>query len=150
MAKELNGQEVISEISTRLRARFNTTQFKEIYKDKPVQGMELPCIFIESVNTVFTPQLHRYSMWDYSIDIRCHPEKMRTNVETWARGLAVMIIETVSKLEISGQQVRATRFDWRVVDDVLHVYCNYSFRVIQTETPLPDMQTLLYGERIKK
>ena len=36
MAKELTGQEVISELVTRLRARFTTNQFKEVYKDKPV------------------------------------------------------------------------------------------------------------------
>lgn len=47
MAKELTGQEVISELVTRLRTRFTTNQFKEVYKDKPVQGMVLPCIFVE-------------------------------------------------------------------------------------------------------
>ena len=47
MAKELTGQEVISELVTRLRTRFTINQFKEVYKDKPVQGMVLPCIFVE-------------------------------------------------------------------------------------------------------
>ena len=59
MANELTGQEVISELVTRLRARFTTNQFKEVYKDKPIQGMVLPCIFVESVNTVSTTQIGR-------------------------------------------------------------------------------------------
>ena len=64
MAKELTGQEVISEIVTRLRTRFTTDQFKEVYKDKTVQGMVLPCIFVESVNTVSIAQIGRYALWE--------------------------------------------------------------------------------------
>lgn len=150
MANELTGQEVISELVSRLRARFSTTQFKEIYKDKPVQGMELPCIFVESVNTVSTAQIGKYAMWDHSVDIRCHPTKMKNNIQTWARGVAVMVMEAVSRIQVSGQQVKATRFEWRVVDDVLHVSASYSYRVLQTGDSLPDMQTLTYGQKIKE
>ena len=150
MAKELTGQEVVSEIATRLRARFTTRQFKEVYKDKPIQGMVLPCIFIESVNTVSTAQIGRYAMWDHSVDIRCHPLKMRNDIQTWARGIAVVILETVSRIQVSGQQVKATRMEWRVVDDVLHVMARYSYRVLQTGDVLPDMQTLTYGQKIKE
>lgn len=150
MAKELTGQEVVSEIATRLRARFTTSQFKEVYKDKPIQGMVLPCIFIESVNTVSTAQIGRYAMWDHSVDIRCHPPKMRNDTQTWARGIAVVVLETVSRIQVSGQQVKATRMEWRVVDDVLHVMARYSYRVLQTGDVLPDMQTLTYGQKIKE
>ncbi len=149
MANELTGQEVISQITSRLRARFTITQFKEIYKDKPVQDMELPCIFVESVNTTSTPNIGPYSTWDFTIDVRCHPTKMRTNVYTWGRGVALMVMESISKLTVSGQQVKATRFEWRVTDNVLHVYSHYSFRVRQTQEPVPDMMTLITDERIK-
>lgn len=149
MAQELTGQEVVSQITSRLRARFNTKQFVEIYKDKPVQNMVTPCIFVESVNTVHTPQLKRYATWDYTFDIRCHPAVRQTNIQTWGRGVAVMVIEAVIRLEVSGQQVKATRANWRIVDDVLHVMVDYSFRVVETSEPVPDMQTLIYGERIK-
>ena len=150
MAKELTGQEVVSELVTRLRTRFTTNQFREVYKDKPVQGMVLPCIFVESVNTVFTAQLGRYSMWDHSVDIRCHPPKLKNARQTWARGVAVMIIEAVSRIQVSGQQVKATRMEWRVVDDVLHVTARYSDRVLQTGDVIPDMQTLSYGQKIQE
>ena len=112
MAKELTGQEVISEIVTRLRTRFTTNQFKEVYKDKPVQGMVLPCIFVESVNTVSIAQIGRYALWEYSVDVRCHPPKMKNDIQTWARGVAVMVLESISRIRISGQQVKATRIEW--------------------------------------
>lgn len=150
MAKELTGQEVISELVTRLRTRFTTNQFKEVYKDKPVQGMVLPCIFVESVNTVSTAQIGRYAMWDHSVDVRCHPPKMKNDTQTWARGVAVMVLEAISRIQVSGQQVKATRMEWRVVDDVLHVTARYSYRVLQTGDVIPDMQTLTYGQKIKE
>ena len=150
MANELTGQEVISELVTRLRARFTTNQFKEVYKDKPIQGMVLPCIFVESVNTVSTTQIGRYAMWDHSVDVRCHPPKMKNDIQTWARGVAVMVLETISRIQISGQQVKATRIEWRVVDNVLHVTARYAYRVLQTGDDLPDMRTLTTGQKIKK
>ena len=150
MAKELTGQEVISEIVTRLRTRFTTDQFKEVYKDKPVQGMVLPCIFVESVNTVSIAQIGRYALWEYSVDVRCHPPKMKNDIQTWARGVAVMVLETISRIQISGQQVKATRIEWRVVDDVLHVTARYSYRVLQTGDDIPDMRTLTTGQKIKE
>lgn len=150
MAKELTGQEVISEIVTRLRTRFTTNQFKEVYKDKPVQGMVLPCIFVESVNTVSIAQIGRYALWEYSVDVRCHPPKMKNDIQTWARGVAVMVLEAISRIQISGQQVKATRIEWRVVDDVLHVTARYAYRVLQTGDVIPDMQTLAYGQKIKE
>lgn len=150
MAKELTGQEVISEIVTRLRTRFTTNQFKEVYKDKPVQGMVLPCIFVESVNTVSIAQIGRYALWEYSVDVRCHPPKMKNDIQTWARGVAVMVLEAISRIQISGQQVKATRTEWRVVDDVLHVTARYAYRVLQTGDVLPGMQTLTYGQKIKE
>ena len=150
MAKELTGQEVISEIVTRLRTRFTTNQFKEVYKDKPVQGMVLPCIFVESVNTVSIAQIGRYALWEYSVDVRCHPPKMKNDIQTWARGVVVMVLEAISRIQISGQQVKATRIEWRVVDDVLHVTARYAYRVLQTGDVLPGMQTLTYGQKIKE
>lgn len=150
MAKELTGQEVISELVTRLRTRFTTNQFKEVYKDKPVQGMVLPCIFVESVNTVSTAQIGSYAQWDHSVDVRCHPSKMKNDIQTWARGVAVMVLEAISRIQVSGQQVKATRVEWRVVDDVLHVTARYSYRVLQTGDVVPDMQTLTYGQKIKE
>lgn len=145
----LTGQEIVSELSTRLRARFSVKEIAEIYKDKPVQSMKTPCIFIHSIETTHTPQMRKYAQWDFILDIRCHPSRMSTNIHTWARGLAVMILDVVEHLQVSGQRVKAKGATWRVEDDVLHVIVNYGFRVIGVSEDVPDMQTLAYGERIK-
>lgn len=145
----LTGQEIVSEIAVRLRGRFSDKEFAEIYKDKPVQSMKTPCIFIHSIETEHTPELRRYAWWNHTIDIRCHPGKMRTDVHTWARSLGPMILDCVSHLTVDGQQVKALSASWRVEDDVLHVIVNYRYRVMQKSEEVPDMQTLTYGGRLK-
>lgn len=146
----LTGQEVVSAISVQLRNRFTEQQIAKIYKDKPVQQMTLPCIFIHQVDAGHRPELGKSGWWDYIIDIRCHPDTMRTNIDTWSRGLAVMILETVEYIEVSGQLVKSQSTEWKVEDGVLHVIVKYSFRVYRVRDEVPDMQTLAYGERIKE
>ncbi len=146
----LTGQEVVSDIATKLRRRFSTKEIVEIYKDKPVQSMKTPCIFIHSVETSHTPELGRYAKWDHIIDIRCHPGRMQTNVHTWARSLAPAILECVERLTIHDQQVKARNVSWKVEDDVLHVIASYGFRVLLQTEEAPDMQTLNYGSKIKE
>lgn len=145
----LTGQEVVSELAKQLRSRFSEQEFTEIYKDKPVQSMKTPCIFIHSVETIHTPELRNYAWWDNIIDIRCHPGKMRTDIQTWARSLGPMILDCVAQVTVVGQKVKAKNATWRVEDDVLHVIIKYSYRVIRKPEEVPDMETLIYGEKIK-
>ena len=145
----LTGQEPVSAIAKRLRSRFSIAEFAEIYKDKPVQSMKTPCIFIHSIETTHTPELRRYAWWDHIIDIRCHPGRMQTNIHTWARALGPLIVEEVEYLTIDNQQVKAKNATWRVENDVLHVIVSYRYRVLQKPQDNPDMQTLTYGERLK-
>lgn len=146
----LTGQEIVSEIAMRLRSRFSDKEFVEIYKDKPVQSMRTPCIFIHTVETLHTPEIRRYAWWDDIIDIRCHPGRMQTDVYTWARSLGPMILDCVSNITIDGQKVKVKNASWRVEDNVLHVTVSYGYRVMQEAEEIPDMQTLTYGERIKE
>ena len=146
----LTGQEVVSAIAKKLRSRFSDKDIAEIYKDKPVQSMKTPCIFIHSVETTHTPERGGYAWWDNIIDIRCHPGRMQTNIHTWARSLALMILECVEGLTVDGQQVKARNATWRVEDDVLHVILPYRYRVFQVPDDHPDMQTLAYGQKIKQ
>lgn len=146
----LTGQEVVSEIAKRLRSRFSDKEFAEIYKDKPVQSMKTPCIFLHSVETSHTPELRRYAWWNHMIDIRCHPGRMRTDIQTWARSLGPLIVECVEHITINNQQVKATNISWRVEDDVLHVTTTYRYRVVQASEEIPDITTLKYGARIKE
>lgn len=145
----LTGQEVVSELAKQLRSRFSEQEFTEIYKDKPVQSMKTPCIFIHSVETIHTPELRNYAWWDNIIDIRCHPGKMRTDIQTWARSLGPMILDCVEQVTVVGQKVKAKNATWRVEDNVLHVIVKYSYRVMRKPEEVPDMETLIYGEKIK-
>lgn len=146
----LTGQEVVSEIAKRLRSRFSDKEFAEIYKDKPVQSMKTPCIFLHSVETSHTPELRRYAWWNHMIDIRCHPGRVRTDIQTWARSLGPLIVECIEHITINNQQVKATNISWRVEDDVLHVTTTYRYRVVQASEEIPDITTLKYGARIKE
>lgn len=145
----LTGQEVVSELAKRLRHRFSITEFVEIYKDKPVQSAKTPYIFIHSIETTHTPELRNYAKWDHIIDIRCHPGRMQTNIQTWACSLGPMIVDCVQQITISNQQVKVKDATWRVENDVLHVVVTYSYRVVQKSEEVPNMETLTYGERIK-
>lgn len=145
----LTGQETVSDIAKRLRSRFSVKEFAEIYKDKPVQSMKTPCIFIHLVETTHAPDLGNYAWWDHIIDIRCHPGRMQTNIHTWARSLGPMIVDCVGRITVDNQQVKAKDATWRIEDDVLHVIVKYHFRVLQKPEDVPDMQTLTYGGRIK-
>lgn len=149
MLQALNGQEVASDIAKRLRQRFTTQQFKEIYKDKPVQGMVTPCIFIHLVNTEQTRQMRNYWWREYLIDIRCHPPDMKTNTQTWSSTVAEMVVDCLTTITVSGQPVHCKDSDWHLEDNVLHVMLKYAFRVRKTAEEIPDMQDLTYGENIK-
>ena len=146
----LTGQEVVSAIATQLRSRFSEQEFAKIYKDKPVQSMVTPCAFIHSVETSHTADIGNYAWWNETIDIRCHPGKMRTDVSTWARTLGPMIVNCVERISISGQQVKAFNMRWRVEDNVLHVYGSYKYRVKRMTEQEVLMQTLKYGQTIKQ
>lgn len=146
----LTGQEIVSDAAKRLRSKFSKTEFAEIYKDKPVQSMKTPCIFIHSVETTHTPESRGYAWWDHIIDFRCHPGRMQTNIHTWARSLGPMIVECVECLTVNNQQVKSRNATWRVENDVLHVIMSYRYRVLQKPDEVPDMENLTYGEKIKQ
>ena len=146
----LTGQEIVSDIAKRLRSRFSEKEFAEIYKDKPVQSMKTPCIFIHTIETTHTPELRKYGWWDDIIDIRCHPGRMQTNIYTWARSLGPVIVEEVSCISVDNQQVKIRNANCRVEDGVLHVIVSYRYRVVQAPEDVPNMETLIYGEKIKE
>ena len=146
----LTGQEIVSELATRLRSRFSEREFAEIYKDTPVQSMKTPCIFIHTVETIHTPDMGKYAWWDNIIDIRCHPGKMATAIDSWARVVGPVIVDCVERITVSNQQVKIKNATWKVEQGVLHVIVKYSFRVVQQPEDAPAMETLTYGERIKE
>lgn len=147
--EQLIGTEVVSALATQLRARFTESQFAKIYKNKPVQSMVTPCIFIHLIETQHTPDRANYAWWNHNLDIRCHPGKMVTNINTWAQTLSPIITECVEYITIAGQKVKSNGVICRVEDDVLHILVNYKYRVLRVLQPVELMQTLEYGQSIK-
>lgn len=146
----LKGEEVVSYISKTLRARFSEEDIAKIYKNKPVQSMTTPCIFIHSVETSHDSDVGNYAWWTDIIDIRCHPSKLCTNVHSWARKIGPIICDCVSKVTISGQPVKAKSISWRVEDNVVHITASYRYRVIAvSDYTGPVMEELIIDESVK-
>lgn len=152
----LEGNEVVSSIAYNIKSFIdagiisNTDEIARLYKDTPIQGMVTPCAFIHSVSTEHTLEMRNYALWHYIIDVRCHPKPAQTNVQTWARHLAVKLLECIDRIQVDGQQVRAKDVTWNVEDNVLHMLCNYTFRVLRQIDPGNPMETLDYSGHAKR
>lgn len=148
MAK-LTGEDVVSAVSRQVRSAFSKDDIKAIYKDLPQQNIQKPYAFIHQVSATHTNQLRNRGVWGFIIDIRVHPEDERTDIQTWARGIALRMIEAVNKITIDGKPVKSTSLEYKVEENVLHIIGSYSFRVLQVEDESPDMETMTYGEKVK-
>lgn len=146
---KLTGQEVVSGVAKNIRAAFTTAEISAIYKDKPTQGMLKPCVFLHSVDSSHTNRLRGSADWGFIVDVRCHPADYETEVDSWARKLAVRLLPLVNKVNISGQVVKSYDLTWSVQDGVLHMIAKYSFRVRESPVYSPDMETMDYGSSIR-
>lgn len=146
----LDGQEVISALAQSIRAAFTTAEFVKLYKDTPVQNMQKPCVFLHSVNTNHQPRMRNNAMWHYIVDVRCHPKDNATDIHTWARGVAVRMLDVVTRLQIGNTKIKATDVEWNIEGGVLHVIVKYSISVRKTPEDIPDMETLEYGEHVRQ
>lgn len=147
---ELDGQEVISALSMAIRAAFTTTEIVKLYKDTPEQGMQKPCVFLRSISFDPKTEMSNRSRWNYIIEIRCHPADGSTEVETWARGMAVRLLGVISSIRVSGQVVKATAINCTTQGGVLQLIANYSFGVLKTSDEIvSSMDTVEYGVHIQ-
>lgn len=145
----LTGEDVVSAVATRVRSAFSTNEIKAIYKDLPQQNLKKPYAFIHQVNATHTNLLRNRARWGFIIDIRVHPEDERTDVQTWARGIALKLVDAVNTITVDNKPVKSTSLEAKVENNVLHVIASYSYGVIRVETEVPDMGTLTYGDKVK-
>lgn len=145
----LTGEDVISGIAKRLSTKISAIELKNIYKNKPQQGMVKPCAFLHQLDYGQTSEMRNRANRDYLVDIRVHPADDEQRIQSWGTKLAEKVISAVSTIDISDKPVRLKRAEWRIEDDVLHVIVSYSFKVIQViEDSTPSMETLDYTERV--
>ena len=145
----LTGEEVVSGVARNVRAAFTTTELRAIYKDTPLQNVQKPYAFIHQIQAEHTNEMRGRAEHNFMIDVRVHPTDTQTNIQTWARAVATKLIEALNIITVDLKPVKSRGIEWKVEDDVLHVITRYSYKVIHVEDPVPDMQTLLYGENIK-
>lgn len=146
---EVTNENVISAVATAIRSKVSTSEIAEIYKDTPVQQVVRPYIFIDAIQSEETPMMGDYSMWNFIVDVRCHPTDNHTMKQTWGRNLALKLLRALSRITVASQRVKARRIEWHMEEDVLHILCSYSFRVFWQEPMAPFMETMTYGEAVK-
>lgn len=142
-------ESVVSAISANIRSRFSFATIKKIYKNMPQQNIQKPYAFIHLINAEHKNEMRERATWTSMFDIRVHPEDNRTDVQSWARDIALNLIEALNFITVSNQLVKARSIEYRVEDGVLHFIVSYAFSVIHVRDEVPDMQNLDYGEKLK-
>lgn len=147
---ELTGDNVVSAIARNIRSKFAKTDIKEIYKELPQQNVQKPYAFIHQINAEHENQMRNSANWTFMLDIRVHPKDGQTDIQSWARSLAIRLIDALNIITISGQSVKSKSIEYKVEDNVLHFIVSYAYRVIRVEDNVPDMENLTYGEHLKQ
>lgn len=146
----LGGDDVVSAVAKNIRMNISTADIKTIYKNLPQQNIQKPYAFIHQLNAEHINKRKNRAEWVFLLDIRVHPEDNRTDVQSWARGIAIRLIPAVNIITISDQEVKARSIEYKVEDGVLHFIVSYGYGVMYVTDDTPDMQNLSYGERLKE
>lgn len=145
----LGGDDVVSAVSKNIRQRISKERLKALYKELPQQNIQKPYGFIHQINAQHKNEMRNRAEWNFMLDIRIHPEDDRVDIQSWAREMALDLIEAINIIAVSGQAVKARSIEYKVEDKVLHCIVSYSYKVLHIEDEAPDMQNLLYGEHLK-
>lgn len=145
----LTGEDIVSAVSKNVRSKFSKEVIKAIYKNLPQQNIQKPYAFIHQINFEHKNEMRNRANWNFMLDIRVHPKDGQTDVQVWARQIALDLIEAVNIITVSGQAVKARSIECNVQDNVLHCIVSYALKVIRVQSEAPDMETLLYGEHLK-
>lgn len=145
----LGGEDVVSAVCKNVRQRFSKERIKAIYKNLPQQNIQKPYAFIHQINAQHQNEMRSRANWSFMVDVRVHPLDAQTDIQSWAREIAVDLIEAINIITVGEQAVKARSIEYRVEDGVLHCIASYSYKVIRVEDSSPDMQNLLYGEHLK-
>lgn len=145
----LGAEDVVSAVSLNVRRMFSTAELKAVYKNLPQQNIQKPYAFIHQLSAEHKNERGNRAEWRFLLDIRVHPEDDRTDVESWARGIALKLIECINTITVSEQSVKALSIEYKVENNVLHCIVSYKYKVVHVRDEVPDMQTLAYGEHLK-
>jgi len=147
----LQGDSIISAISTAIRQRFTEAELAKVYKNKPKQGMVKPCAFIHQINMTQRPELRNRGERNYLIDVRVHPTDKQMDVQSWGRNMAESILSAIDPLMLDDRPLKARSIECRIEEDVLHVIVGYTFKVIKVEEDItPKMEEFTHTISIRR
>lgn len=133
--------DVRSQVSEKLYARFSD-RIPNIFTDTPVQGLVKPCFFIHSLETNQNREMRNRARRSYFLDIRAHPPDDIENKKSWCAMIGDELFEILDEIKIAGMAVKTQEMRFEVVEDVLHFFVTYSFRVIKMVDPETKMEDL--------
>lgn len=141
--------EIFYALAREIRNEFTVDEIKNIYVDTPIQGMTKPCIFLHRIDFKHVPRVRNHAIWQYMIDMRCHPNDTTTDVQSWAIGIGERLMSAATNLTVGNLTLKAKEISQVVEDNVLHVIVKYTLPVRKIENEVADMETLEYGVYIK-
>lgn len=112
----------------------------------PGMDLEPPCFFVKMLMAGQTQELNiRYSR-THSFDLHYFAVDRKNRA---MHDMAEQLYEHMDLIDIDGLLYRGTNMNHEIVDEVLHFFVDYTFRVRRQEPEIPDMQTLEHEEGIK-
>ncbi|MEG0297621.1 MAG: hypothetical protein RR620_12955 [Clostridium sp.] len=135
MAKILS-ETVKSAISLKIKSNYPDVN---IYKNKVKQGMKMPCFFISQIDTSQEKVSKTVYKRDYVFNIRYHIDaSTRTELDE----VGIDLLGILDQLEIDKDMFFGNKLRYEIIDEVLHVFVNYSIRLVKEDEGGIPMETL--------
>lgn len=134
--------EVVSQISEKINKCFNKDEIKAVWKNTPIQNAEKPYIYIQQLNTTHVKELRQRGERSYFMNIRAHPSDDEQYKQTWCNIIGDKLFETLDTINIGGMPVYGRNMRFEIVDNVLHFFVTYRFKVYKPDPTDVKMRTL--------
>lgn len=128
------------------------TALDAAFPDIPIAGEEIkqnlnpPCFFVKLLEPAHTQELGRRYMRYHYFDVHYFADG-RKNADMYA--MAEQLTAVLQQIIVAGRPVRGINMRFQVIDEVLHFFVDYNFRVWAPANDDPKMQELDVTEGIK-
>jgi hypothetical protein len=139
---------MLSAVSKAVNAEFKDGT--KCYVEVPVQGCELPYLFVAQLQAAQEPDTRLRFNRHYFFDVRYHPDVEHGSRYREMARVAERLMGCLQLVPTDDTPVRASSVRSETVDGVLHVFADYPVRVMLPEPEVPDMETLEITEKIKE
>lgn len=143
---ELNGDTVISAISTKLHSSFSPAP--KIYKEQVEQGLVKPCFFVSCINQSQERIAPNWYKRVASMEVRYHPTE-GTNKFAQCRAVGEKLLEVLDSVDLPNTLINYStlpcwgrNLEYNIRDEVLIFYVTYEFKVKKVVVPDTPMNSL--------